>query len=589
MKIILIMLVFTSLLFSQKRILLDEDLDDWVEVTTFYKDPIGDNLNGTFDFDTLWVTNDNDYLYLRIQTTEEINLVDRNYLTVYFDTDNKINTGKLISGIGAEFEYTFGTRKGKSYFNTNNYFDHSSIGFIGSPTFSGNDFEFAIKLNSYISGNKLFTSDTIKIRFTSYTSSSFTAFYDQTPDTDGFEYILKYNDISPPPSFSIKKESAEYLRIMAYNIERDGIIETSNTTEYSSIFKAIEPEIIGFTEVYSASSQQVADRLEFFLPSKEGEIWYNKKEGEYDIVLISRFQITQSFTIESDIGHNASGAFLLNLRPKYDSDMLVIVSHPKCCSGVSEDEKRQNQFDAIIAFIRDAVNTGGVLTISPNIPIIVMGDLNLVGDSRQYKTLITGDIKFNDKYGNDFLPDWDSSGFDDAIPFVSNTGMCYTTNPGSFPPGRLDYLVYSGSVMKAVNSYILNTNKLTNEQISQFGFSKSNTDVSDHLPVIVDFDLTQTTNVKTKVEVPKKFGLIQNYPNPFNPSTTFRYSIQSKSTVVLKIFDALGNYIETLLDEDKSAGIYELKWDASNLASGVYFYQFQSQNFMGTNKMLLLE
>jgi hypothetical protein len=95
--------------------------------------------------------------------------------------------------------------------------------------------------------------------------------------------------------------------------------------------------------------------------------------------------------------------------------------------------------------------------------------------------------------------------------------------------------------------------------------------------------------VEDETTLPTEFALEQNYPNPFNPSTTFRYSIPTQSKVIIKVYDVLGNEIETLMDEEKSVGTYELTWNATSLPSGVYFYQLKSGEFISTKKMLLLK
>ncbi len=90
-------------------------------------------------------------------------------------------------------------------------------------------------------------------------------------------------------------------------------------------------------------------------------------------------------------------------------------------------------------------------------------------------------------------------------------------------------------------------------------------------------------------EIPKEFILYQNYPNPFNPSTTFRYSIPNESRVIIKVYDILGKEIETLVNEEKPTGSYEITWNASKLSSGVYFYRLQAGEFISIKKMLVLK
>jgi len=84
------------------------------------------------------------------------------------------------------------------------------------------------------------------------------------------------------------------------------------------------------------------------------------------------------------------------------------------------------------------------------------------------------------------------------------------------------------------------------------------------------------------------YSLQQNYPNPFNPSTNIRYSIPQSSKATIKIFDVLGNEIETLVNEEKPAGEYEVKFGGRGLSSGIYFYQLKAGSFIQTKKMILL-
>ena len=109
-------------------------------------------------------------------------------------------------------------------------------------------------------------------------------------------------------------------------------------------------------------------------------------------------------------------------------------------------------------------------------------------------------------------------------------------------------------------------------------------------PVLLSSGAFVVTGVEIKTnEIPVRFGLSQNYPNPFNPSTTIQYSIPQRSNVSLRVYDILGNEVATIVDEYKSAGSYEVTFDAIGLSSGFYFYKLRAGSFVETKKMILLK
>ncbi|MHB1686708.1 MAG: T9SS type A sorting domain-containing protein [Ignavibacteriaceae bacterium] len=93
----------------------------------------------------------------------------------------------------------------------------------------------------------------------------------------------------------------------------------------------------------------------------------------------------------------------------------------------------------------------------------------------------------------------------------------------------------------------------------------------------------------SKTPVPEFYSMRQNYPNPFNPSTIIHYEIPKDGLVTLKVFDVLGREVKTLVNEFKSQGNYSVSFDASQLASGVYFYQLKSGDFVSIKKMILMK
>jgi DNA-binding beta-propeller fold protein YncE len=89
--------------------------------------------------------------------------------------------------------------------------------------------------------------------------------------------------------------------------------------------------------------------------------------------------------------------------------------------------------------------------------------------------------------------------------------------------------------------------------------------------------------------VPSEFNLSQNYPNPFNPTTVINFSIPESGLVTLKVYNTLGQEVAELVNAVKAAGNYEVNFDASQLATGMYIYKIQAGNFTATKKMMLLK
>ncbi len=96
--------------------------------------------------------------------------------------------------------------------------------------------------------------------------------------------------------------------------------------------------------------------------------------------------------------------------------------------------------------------------------------------------------------------------------------------------------------------------------------------------------LTSVTDI-----APMEFALKQNYPNPFNPITTIRFQLPNDGHVSLKMVDVLGKVVATLVSEQKEAGTHQVQFDASKLASGMYFYRLTAGSFVATKSMMLIK
>lgn len=142
---------------------------------------------------------------------------------------------------------------------------------------------------------------------------------------------------------------------------------------------------------------------------------------------------------------------------------------------------------------------------------------------------------------------------------TDNNGNCYVTG-----------LIQANSVFDTITVFA-NNNSLF---VSKIGVNNV---------VSVDNEYPEKT-----IDV-KSFELLQNYPNPFNPVTTIQYTIGTKQTVQVKVYDIIGNEIVTLVNNEQSEGKYEVKFDGSLLSSGIYFYKLQAGDFTQLRKMILLK
>jgi hypothetical protein len=107
----------------------------------------------------------------------------------------------------------------------------------------------------------------------------------------------------------------------------------------------------------------------------------------------------------------------------------------------------------------------------------------------------------------------------------------------------------------------------------------------------IDFDGTfsYSDEVNVEVEIPIVYALEQNYPNPFNPSTTIKYSIPEEGFVKLAVYNMLGEEVATIVNASRKAGRYEVNFNATGLASGVYVYRIEAANYIASKKLMLMK
>ncbi len=141
------------------------------------------------------------------------------------------------------------------------------------------------------------------------------------------------------------------------------------------------------------------------------------------------------------------------------------------------------------------------------------------------------------------------------------------------------------SVVQDATSYWdakTNSGKIYNYRVKAYNLNNE----SDYSNIVT---VTSLTSIDDNKIIPVNYSLAQNFPNPFNPETVIGYQLPASGYVSLKVYDLLGREVSTLVNEEKAAGSYEVKFDAKNLPSGIYFYTIQAGEFNQVRKMLLLK
>ena len=582
MIILLALFLFANLYSQSLPIFLDGRTDDWNVPVPTYTD--AENDGNVYDFKYISVTNDEEFLFFRLKITPFITLLDDNQLSIFIDGDNNSSTGFQINGIGAELRFNFGTRDGTIYYNGTISITHSDIEYRSLPTYSDTVYEIAIG-RQYIPPSN--GTGTIKIFLIDYSTNG-----DWMPNAgETFSYTFDETPTEPLIPTELNREDTTFLRIMDWNVLNDGLIDPQRQPSFTRLLQAINPDIMCFNECFNSSAVQVKDAISQMLP---GTNW-NAVKMDAGNVTVSKYPILQNWLVYP--GHRIT-ASLIDLPEWYGKDFLVIDSHLKCCSGQVNDDKRQLEADATIAFILDAKTPGGVIDLPAETPFAIMGDLNLVGDRQQLITLLTGEIINTPIFGNGGPPDWDNTNLEDLLSRQSDKRTAYTwRNDGSsYPPGRMDYQIYSNSVINVEKDFVIQTEVMSVPRLNEYGLLQFDTHTaSDHFPKVADLSFNPITSVTHKNYL-AEFELEQNYPNPFNPSTSIEFRIPESGFVSIKVYDILGNNVAILVNNYLTAGKHNVEFNASGLPSGIYFYQLkatpvngQKGSYLETKKMMLLK
>lgn len=470
---------------------MDGRFDDWTLQLSTLTDP-GTPTSGV-DLVKMQVTNDDQYLFIKLVLGSETDLLDNltpQTIRLYIDGDNNASTGLVAqSGYGAELQIKFDTRTVTEYFGTSSTVSWSALDLVPLPTVTSDTFEIAIARNSMPDGvNSLFSSNTVKLLFVESDGG------DAMPNIgSAFSYTFDETPLAPLVPITVQRDDASHIRLCSWNVLGDAITEPAFQGQYQRLLSAISPDVLGLSECVSSTAAQIKTRLDTWVPI--GGSGWNVVKDDYDMVVASRWPITQSWTSLS-----RQFPVLIDLPEPYITDLLFTASHLNCCTA---DATRQNQVDAHVQFILDAKAPGGAVTVADGTLLVYSGDLNLVGYQQQLTTLLTGDIQDNATYGPDGTMDWDGSAFTDVICQQTHARMAYTwrNNNSTYPSGRLDLFLYSDAIAEIAKAYTLRTEVMPTNTLAELGLQANDaSSASDHFPIVTDL-IVPTTSIELKVRL----------------------------------------------------------------------------------------
>ncbi|MCB2205269.1 endonuclease/exonuclease/phosphatase family protein [bacterium] len=556
---VIVILLFVPSLLTAQTLLVDGQFEDWASFPVLHTDATGDGGTSGVDFRQLQITHDDEFLFLSFETTAEVVLQEDNTLRLYMDTDHDASTGQQVQGLGAELSWNFAGRSGTVRLGSQTRsIAHEDIGLYPAPTYSSTRFEIALRRNARIAGSMLFPSDSIRVALAVVEAGG-----DRLPDVGGVEYGFDSEKLPAPEELLIGTKAAGALRLLTWNTLQDGLIDDQRKTAFTRVLQAVQPDIMCFQECFDATAGQVLLTVRSVLDPPAMRSWRTLKLDQGN-VLITHYDIEDSWILQNN--YRESAYLLASPEGK---KLLLLNCHFRCCSA---NEQRQQEADGVIRFLRDAMSPGGEVALDEGTPIVLVGDLNLVGDRRQLETLLTGDIADNARYGEDWKPDWDGGNWTQCISRRPHSRLAHTWDDdgSSYAPSILDYVLYTGSAMHVTADMVISTGDMGATQLQQLGLRPDDTrTASDHLPRYADFVWKDATGVSpTRSAAALRISAL--WPQPALNTLSLRME-GSTGPRTLRIRDVLGR---TMLQRTDVFGT-QLSLDISTLLPGSYFLELR--------------
>ncbi len=456
---------------DQLPILVDGRFDEWT--TSPWVDPTGDEGSSGIDIVRVWAADDADQIFVSFELSAPILLNSGHDLTLYLDTDDVASTGLATAGIGAELEWRFGDRDGVAHVGGAAIdIHHEDIAFRAAPAVTSTRFELSIRRDATPGGVSLFSGNSVRLLVRDNSGG------DQFPDASGGATIaMQTGGLPSGPELLLDRELADDIRLVTFNVLSDAPWEGGGAGIGRQL-AAAAADVYCFQEIYDHTAGETEAFVASWIDAPSGSSWHSASNN--DCKVVSRFPILDQWSLSGNL------AVLLDTDGELAGPVLLVNAHLPCCGN---DSGRQQEVDEILEFIRQQQSGAGAIAVDPDTAVVIVGDLNLVGDSQQLTSLLEGDIVDEGAFGPDVILDADGSGLTDPAPRQVAERMAYTwrSDTSSFWPGRLDYVIYSDSLLSVARNWVLYTPDMSTAALAAYGMQSDDSDASDHSLMAVDF------------------------------------------------------------------------------------------------------
>ena len=577
-KIALLAVIFSSFLYSGHPITIDGLFDDWAEVDISYSDSQGDGADA--DFADIKITYDNDFLFIYFNVHDgEYLMQDWNEFHLYIDADNDTTTGYYINGIGAELDWLFGDRSG-SYYIMDGIIDiyQNDLTLRMAPTITNHEFEICISRNSNVltmDGTQVLVEGKVILTDTGQNA-------DQIPDENGgISFSIGEDYIMPPTPISFDKRDETDIRLVTHNVWNSSLLDPNYEVYFQRIYQALDPDIVALQEMYE-NTNQLHSLFNDWFPDEQ---WYVSSQFR-DNIIISKYPVLEEDYFTSS---ERTMVAMLNTEDDLGSNLMIFNAHLACCNN---DESRQYDADEFVSNWRDwRENDNGPFTLTEGTPFVYVGDFNLVGYRQQLTTFTEGDIEDENTFGDDYNLDWDNTSIADLFSRHSHIRMGYTWrwDNSSFSPGKLDYVLYTDSVLDTSKHFVFNTLTMDSASLAEYGLEAMDSyNSSDHSPRVLDIKIPADVEIGEAV-IPKNIKISAPYPNPFNPQTAIQIELNENMHLYAAVFDINGRVVKQLINGYLQKGNLEITFNNKGLTSGIYFIRIVGEGIQHTSKVVLLK